>query len=525
MTGLRGSNRTWTIGRRLTAGFGLVVAVFVFAMGTALVLSARSQSTWKGTQEWVDATVASGQKVQSALLERNAQANYAATGDKKSLEDFDRADTIGDTADPVIEAIDDEQIQTILAEAQQRDEIHDQTLESEFFPAVERGNRDEIVAGLAKVDALVGTEYEATLKIQSRIDQLRNDDIAKAEDTARLGTIIGVLLCLAGIVAAVFIARRIITGVRRPLESIVAVAEAGANGDLTVRAETGEDEIGRAGAAFNGMVEGLAALVGRITAASSDLAGQSDQLRQASSEAGRAVDEIARALGSVAEGAERQVSMVTVAKTSSDATRQAADEGVDAASEASEAMLTVRETSNEVSAVIGELGAKSAEIGGIVETITGIAEQTNLLALNAAIEAARAGEQGRGFAVVAEEVRKLAEESQRAAGSIANLIGEIQGATERAVRVVVEGAERVERGTETVERTRAAFTAITGAVSAVDDSLLEVSTVAEETSAASQEVSASSEETSATTQEIASAAERLQATAVDLDGLVSRFKV
>ena len=136
--------------------------------------------------------------------------------------------------------------------------------------------------------------------------------------------------------------------------------------------------------------------------------------------------------------------------------------------------------------MIGELGAKSAEIGGIVETITGIAEQTNLLALNAAIEAARAGEQGRGFAVVAEEVRKLAEESQRAAGSIANLIGEIQGATERAVRVVVEGAERVERGTETVERTRAAFAAITGAVAAVDDSLLEVSTVAEETSAASR---------------------------------------
>src|SRR3712207_7453556 len=51
-----------------------------------------------------------------------------------------------------------------------------------------------------------------------------------------------------------------------------------------------------------------------------------------------------------------------------------------------------------------------------------IAEQTNLLALNAAIEAARAGDQGRGFAVVAEEVRKLAEESQRAAASIADLI-------------------------------------------------------------------------------------------------------
>ena len=65
---------------------------------------------------------------------------------------------------------------------------------------------------------------------------------------------------------------------------------------------------------------------------------------------------------------------------------------------------------------IQELSSRCERIGGIVDTITGIAEQTNLLALNAAIEAARAGEQGRGFAVVAEEVRKLAEESQDAAG-------------------------------------------------------------------------------------------------------------
>ena len=99
-------------------------------------------------------------------------------------------------------------------------------------------------------------------------------------------------------------------------------------------------------------------------------------------------------------------------------------------------MRAVRDSSTAVSGAIRELSSKSEQIGAIVETITGIAGQTNLLALNAAIEAARAGEHGRGFAVVAEEVRKLAEESQRAAAEISDLIGAIQAETTHAVGVV-----------------------------------------------------------------------------------------
>ena len=195
-------------------------------------------------------------------------------------------------------------------------------------------------------------------------------------------------------------------------------------------------------------------------------------------------------------------------------------------------MESVRESTAAVTAAIGALAEKSEQIGGIVETITGIAGQTNLLALNAAIEAARAGEQGRGFAVVAEEVRKLAEESQQAAASIADLIGEIQQDTGRTVEAVAASANRSQDGAAVVEQAREAFSLIADRVANIAsqvqniaESSGEIASVAEQTSATTQQVSASTQQTSASTQEIAASSQQLATTAVTLRELVGRFNL
>src|SRR2546423_521192 len=83
---------------------------------------------------------------------------------------------------------------------------------------------------------------------------------------------------------------------------------------------------------------------------------------------------------------------------------------------------------------------------------------------SSAAEAARGGEQGRGFAVVAEEVRKLAEGSRAAAGSIAPLVAAIQADTRHTVDVVEDGARRTAETAATVDRAREAFEAIGAAV-------------------------------------------------------------
>jgi methyl-accepting chemotaxis protein len=191
------------------------------------------------------------------------------------------------------------------------------------------------------------------------------------------------------------------------------------------------------------------------------------------------------------------------------------------------------------------LGTHSRNISSVMDVINEVADQTNLLALNAAIEAARAGEHGRGFAVVAEEVRKLAEESGKAAHEIDELIAKNTYSIQHTVDLMDEQRNLVGQGVEKVNSSGQAFTEIATLVDSLSSQVQDISASVRKMAEDSElvvkatrdtndgaktilseimNVSAAAEEQAASTEEIASSSQMLAKMAEDLTILASKFK-
>lgn len=142
------------------------------------------------------------------------------------------------------------------------------------------------------------------------------------------------------------------------------------------------------------------------------------------------------------------------------ATLGAAEQGKQTISAMASAMDGIQESARKTMAVIKALEASSEQISVMTQTIRKIADQTNLLALNAAIEAARAGEAGKGFAVVADEVRALAENTQKATKEIVATVDKIQKDTAEALTVSEAGAAEIRNGSALAENANQVFESV-----------------------------------------------------------------
>ena len=396
--------------------------------------------------------------------------------------------------------------------------------------------------------------------VQQEINQAA-DRYAKARAALIASTLLVVLLSL-------FMAVGLSRSINKAVYYLLDVSREVSQGNLTVQVEVQtQDEFGTLTGAYKDTVVRLHGLIKNIQDTAAQVASFAAQLTENASQSAQATQQVAISISKVAESAAEQGtsvsgSMVDIramaeelhgfekkAESSSQAASQMdvmAQNGRSAVMEAVSQMGEIAESVARSGESIRMLYDRSNEIGQISETISNIAGQTNLLALNAAIEAARAGEAGRGFAVVAEEVRKLAEESDKAALQIANLISVIQKETQDAVDRMKKGNCIVEKGRSVINEAGESFSHIAASVTDLNTKAQEIlqearnSAVKAEHMAAvmeninqsssqvameTQSVSAATQQQSASMDEVAFASNQLSKLAVNLQGEAGKFKI
>lgn len=355
-------------------------------------------------------------------------------------------------------------------------------------------------------------------------------------------TIKAALFSLAIIVIMVLLVIMIARSIVRPLrDSVQAMADiASGESDLTRSLEThGNDEVTQLARHFNaftaklrGVVLQLQASANGLEKASSDLGINAEQAQARSQQQSQQMELVATAVNEVTYGVQ------DVAKNA----EHAANEMRDAESQAHQGQVNIDSslrqidhlsgTINQAVEVIRTLSSESTQIGGVLEVISSIAEQTNLLALNAAIEAARAGEQGRGFAVVADEVRLLAQRTQKSTAEIQSMIERLQTHSDAAVKVIADSSRSSQLTIEQANQAGQSLTSISQALrnlnslnASIASATLQQSHVVEDINQNVTQAAQLSQSTAIAAEQSTQASVQLREMSEQLNGLLRQFRV